>query len=96
MEFKKFVPDYPSNENAIDIFSGHWVTSPEGAGAADRLRAVFESDIRPALACQAFGLNGRLEDMDILELGPLEGGHTFMLERAGAKVTAIEGTRKRI
>jgi hypothetical protein len=28
----------------------------------------------------------------ILELGPLEGGHTYMLTKAGAKVVAIEGS----
>ena len=34
---------------------------------------------------------GNVEGEKILELGPLEGGHTYMLEHAGAKVTSVEG-----
>ena len=34
---------------------------------------------------------GELTEKSVLELGPLEGAHTFMLEGAGASVTAIEG-----
>jgi hypothetical protein len=34
---------------------------------------------------------GDIKGHSILELGPLEGGHTFMLENAGAEVTSIEG-----
>ena len=34
---------------------------------------------------------GELKGKSILELGPLEAAHTFMLEKAGATVTAVEG-----
>ncbi|MGA0595812.1 class I SAM-dependent methyltransferase [Enterovirga sp. CN4-39] len=37
---------------------------------------------------------GSLENRTVLELGPLEGGHTYMMERAGAaKIDAIEANR---
>ena len=31
---------------------------------------------------------------DVLELGPLEGGHTYMLDRAGAKIYAVESNSR--
>jgi hypothetical protein len=38
-----------------------------------------------------FGVRGRLDDMSLLELGPLEGAHTYQLEKLGAKsILAIE------
>lgn len=38
---------------------------------------------------------GGVEGRRVLELGPLEGGHSYMLDRAGAKeVLAIEGNRR--
>lgn len=33
---------------------------------------------------------GGVEGLDVLELGPLEAAHTYMLQQAGASVTAIE------
>ena len=37
------------------------------------------------------GLEGGVTGRDVLELGPLEGGHSYLLDRLGAKsVTAIE------
>jgi hypothetical protein len=38
---------------------------------------------------------GGVEDMRVLELGPLECGHTYMLQRAGAReVVAVEAHRR--
>ena len=35
---------------------------------------------------------GGVQDQSVLELGPLEGGHTFMLQKAGARdIVAVEG-----
>ena len=33
---------------------------------------------------------GTIDQFEVLELGPLEGGHTYMLEKSGANVFAIE------
>jgi hypothetical protein len=38
---------------------------------------------------------GGFEGKSVLELGPLEAGHTYMLERGGAaSITAVEGNRR--
>jgi SAM-dependent methyltransferase len=37
---------------------------------------------------------GGVEGRSVLELGPLEGGHTTMLERAGAEVIAVEANTR--
>lgn len=80
----------PSPQNALDIFQGEWYTSLPNeyhklrAGSID----LFDD---PRLA---WGLSeiGDLGGKNALELGPLEGAHTYMLEQAGcASVTAIEG-----
>ena len=52
---------------------------------------MFYQDPRPRQAAAAFGSEGRLDGMSILELGPLEGAHTYQLEQLGAqRVVAIE------
>ena len=80
----------PSAQNALDIFEGEWYTSLPGdyhnlrAGPID----LFDD---PRLM---WGLSqiGDLTGKHVLELGPLEGAHTYMLEQAGCEsVTAIEG-----
>jgi hypothetical protein len=79
----------PSPKNAVDIFAGQWSSEfpapyAELTGATTRL---FE-DGRIAWAEEQFG---GMKAMRVLELGPLEGGHTYMLDRLGAaEVTAIE------
>jgi hypothetical protein len=91
-DFKKFELRAPAAQNLIDIFSGKWASDfgqvypGLNAGAAD----LFVSDSRPLLAAQHLGANERLQDMEVLELGPLEAGHTYRLEQLGAIVTAVE------
>ena len=79
----------PSAQNALDIFKGRWWSRmPEPfaqfeAGSID----LFE-DPRVAWAISELG---DLQGQAVLELGPLEGAHAYMLERAGvASVTSIE------
>src|SRR5687767_8820563 len=84
----------PSNQAMLDIFKGEWssrmpaetglVTSPGQAG-------LFE-DPRIAWAGQMFqGFEGK----SVLELGPLEGGHSYMMQQAGAsKVIAVEANNR--
>jgi hypothetical protein len=91
----RFEQRAPSVQTAVDVFEGRWasdlapVLGVSGTGQVP----LFEGDDRPALAARAFGEDGRLEGMDVLELGPLEGGHTFQLERLGARsVTAVEAS----
>jgi hypothetical protein len=94
MDLEKFELRYPSLQNAIDIFGGRWasdlsrVCSVAGTGGAD----LFVGDPRPAMAAKAFRPETlRLDGMHILELGPLEAGHSFQLEKLGAEyVLAVE------
>src|SRR5581483_4461014 len=80
----------PSAHNTLDIFEGEWYTSLPAdyrslrAGATD-----FYQDPRLAWGLAEMGdLTGK----QVLELGPLEGAHTYMLEKAGCgAVTSIEG-----
>ena len=95
-DFNKFELRAPAAQNLIDIFSGKWASDLSSvypglkAGAID----LFVSDPRPLLAAQYLGANERLQDMEVLELGPLEGGHTYRLEQLGAFVTAVEANRE--
>jgi SAM-dependent methyltransferase len=89
--FNKFELRAPSAQNLIDIFSGKWASNIGrvypglNAGTAE----LF-ADPRPTLAAQLLGTNGRLDAMNVLELGPLEAGHTYQLEQLGANITAVE------
>ena len=91
--FKKFEHRKPSEQNAVDVFAGHWDSdlAPLIPGVQAGNSALFYADSRPAQAAQALGQNGRLDGMDILELGPLEGAHSFAMERLGAaSILSIE------
>lgn len=91
MEFEKFVGGMPGHQNAINIFAGRWASRIPGAGLVSGEIDLFEGDTRPGQAAAVLGREGRLDGMSVLELGPLEGGHTYALERLGAEVTAVEG-----
>ncbi|MBD5653982.1 MAG: class I SAM-dependent methyltransferase [Candidatus Eremiobacteraeota bacterium] len=83
----------PGPQNALDIFTGDWTSAlplPEGAGLVAGQALLF-ADPRVDWALAALG---GVAGARVLELGPLEGGHSYMLERAGAReVIAIEGNR---
>lgn len=94
MTFEKFEHRFPAHQNAVDIFRDKWasdlskVCSVVNTGEHD----LFVNDPRPRLAAKTMGnSSGRFDGMKILELGPLEGGHTYQLERLGAgSILAIE------
>jgi predicted RNA methylase len=79
----------PSTQNALDIFSSEWTSKlpePYANLVAGELPLFDDGRIKWAIKSMG-GINGKT----ILELGPLEGGHSYMLERLGAKsITAIE------
>lgn len=84
----RFVRSLPSPQNAVDIFQGEWSSKlPDDLRVRAGEFLLFEDPrLRWALAAIG-GVRGKR----VLELGPLEGGHTYMLEAAGAeRVTAIE------
>jgi len=91
---RKFVnPHYvsaaPSEQNALDIFAGEWASRfppPYSNLVAGGIPLFQDSRIAWALE-QLGGCQGQ----NVLELGPLEGGHSYLLETHGAAtITAIE------
>jgi hypothetical protein len=88
----RYVPDVPSNRTAIEIFAGEWTSKLPGDLA--EMSGSFDAfdDERIRLAVEALG---GIEGQRVLELGPLEGGHTWMLEHYGAaEVVAVEGNTR--
>jgi len=89
-----YVPSEPSDQNILDIFAGEWSSSmprQTGLTTTPGSAQLFE-DGRIQWAKEVFG---GFEGQSILELGPLEGGHSYMLQSMGAaKVVAIEANRR--
>ena len=76
----------PDDQNSIDLFNTLWSTSIPDTHGTGSFNGFNDERIRWLLEQL-----GNVEGEKILELGPLEGGHTYMLEHAGAKVTSVEG-----
>jgi hypothetical protein len=91
-QHSSFLDEYatsaPSPQNAVNIFAGTWSSAlPEPLQDVIAGPTPLFDDERVAWAVERLGgVGGR----SVLELGPLEGGHTYQLLRAGASVTAIE------
>jgi len=89
----QYLHNAPSSQNCLDIFKGEWASkmpmdlSHLSAGVS----TLFE-DSRIHWIAEQFG---GFENRKILELGPLEAGHTYMMERMGAaSITAIEANTR--
>jgi hypothetical protein len=83
----------PSPQNALDIFKGEWASHVPGS--SDRFESgrlpLFDDSRVTRFLSEIGGVSGKT----VLELGPLEGGHSYMLDRAGAaQVIAIEGNSR--
>ena len=89
-----YVKSAPARQNIIDIFQGEWSsTMPQGSGLKSEpgTAALFEDD-RIVWANSALG---GFAGKDLLELGPLECGHSYMMQNFGAKsITAIESNQR--
>lgn len=89
----QYVTSTPCPENLINLFQGEWSSRlPEPyaslpAGAV----GLFEDERITWAAEHLGGFNGKT----VLELGPLEAGHTYMLERLGAaEIVAVEANTR--
>ncbi len=81
----KYVDKAPGPEALAALFEGQWVSALPGIPSGDV--PLFGDDRIQWAIDLAGGVGGKR----VLELGPLEGGHTYMLERAGAaSIRAIE------
>ena len=81
--------DVPHGQTAVDIFKGLWKSRfPEGTGIDAGNVANFE-DKRILWVKEKLG---SLQGMEILELGPFEGYHTWQLSELGCtQITAVAG-----
>ena len=90
----RFITGAPSAQHVLDIFAGEWSSKmpPDLDAVASPGHADLFADGRITWADEVIG---PFRGKDVLELGPLEGAHSTMLERLGAaSVTAIEGNTR--
>ncbi len=86
-----YVRTKPSAQNAVDIFSGEWTSRfTDEVGLVAGHVPLFDDPRITWVIEQMGSVTGRR----VLELGPLEGGHTAMLDHAGASVLAIESNAR--
>jgi SAM-dependent methyltransferase len=78
----------PTPATAFTIFQNEWSSAVPGFEAGKS--TLFEDDRVRWLESQFGSLQGKR----VLELGPLEGGHTTMMERAGAEIVSIEANQR--
>ena len=90
---ERYVAGSPRDQNAVDIFAGEWssrfpANRPDLKGGA---AGLYEDERVLWAARHLGGLKGKR----VLELGPLEGGHSYMAEQLGAEsVLAIEANNR--
>ncbi len=92
MDRDRFELRVPSNQTIADIFKGGWATNlNQVCGVQDTGTVNLFQDPRIGMAASVLGRDGRFDDYRILELGPLEGAHSYQLESLGARsVYAVE------
>jgi hypothetical protein len=82
------VQDAPSAQNVINQFDNWISAAPPGAQFSTGGSSPLFNDGRVEWGIESLG---GVEGLDILELGPFEAGHTYMLHKAGARsVLGIE------
>jgi SAM-dependent methyltransferase len=93
-DFPNYFGKPPSDQNALDLFKGEWSTRlPDSCGlVASTGPARHCEDYRVDWAAQQLG---GFSDRHILELGPMEGGHAYMLEKMhAAGIIAVEANSR--
>ena len=85
---KDFFNAFPQPQHAIDLFEGEWSSQfPAQFGVDSKGHAKLFEDPNLKWAWEQVGEAGA----NVLELGPLEGAHSYMLEQLGAgRITAVE------
>lgn len=76
----RYVSAVPSAQQTVNLFAGAWASELPIEGVKSGTVSLFDDDRIKWLLERTGGAAG----LDVLELGPLEGGHTTMIERAGA------------
>jgi hypothetical protein len=81
----------PSAQEAVDVFAGEWDSQfPAEIGVQAGALPLFDD---PRIHWTIDRLGG-VKEFRVLELGPLEGGHTAMLHAAGATIDAVEANSR--
>jgi hypothetical protein len=83
VEYSDLIPDI---ENQFQLFKSSWTSRIPQIKLSPGSIPLFE-DSRILWFIEKMG---SINNLRVLELGPLEGGHSYMLENHGAEVTAIE------
>jgi len=89
-----YVQTKPDDQIVLDVFKGEWssklperfglTTQPGTAGLFEDKRITWAEEVL-----------GNFANKDILELGPLEGGHSYMFQQGNArKVISIEANTR--
>ena len=90
----QYVVKLPSDQNVVDLFDGEWSSRmPAASGLTSRPgpAGLFEDD----RIIWAERVLGGFSGNEVLELGPLECAHSYMLHERGAKaVTSIEANSR--
>lgn len=88
----QYVASKPTPQNAIDIFQDEWSSMLPAETNLKAGQAMLFEDQRIIWAEQQLG---DFKGKSVIELGPLEAGHTYMLEKAGSEsILAIEGNTR--
>jgi hypothetical protein len=88
----QYVTSEPAPQNAIDIFQGEWSSMLPAETHLTAGQAALFADERIVWAEL---LLGGFEGCKVIELGPLEAGHTYMMEQRGAEsILAIEANTR--
>lgn len=89
----QYTTSAPSLQNTFDIFQGEWSSKlPEALKNTQAGEVPLFEDSRIYWAAEQLG---GFEGKTVLELGPLEGGHSYMLEQLGASaITAVEANSR--
>jgi len=84
-----FVTQNPSHQNAFDLFKGSWSTKFSFEDAVTNGDFAGLQDDRISWLINNYNVSGK----SVLELGPLEAAHTYMLEKHGAKILSLESNK---
>lgn len=89
-----YVMSRPTSQNIVDIFQGEWSSMmPEAAGAVSE--PGFADVFNDPKVAWAEEMLGGFSAQDVVEFGPLEGGHSYMLQQRNARrVVAIEANTR--
>jgi hypothetical protein len=90
LPFDKYESRTPSAQNCIDALPGWNTQFPDEYGVVAG-KIIHFADNRILWAIERYG---SVADANVLEIGPMEGAHTFLLQQHGAHVTAVEANKR--